>query len=143
MTISNPLRNIPYYSCVGKIDDVRYIRTGDRGTACPCYCLYRVTLQIKSRALVLRPPEAVGSGDGIGALLAEVEILHGDLMRLLEGGPGDFSAARIHRCASKYARAVSRYRKAIVALFPAMRDTQPRIEETLRLKCHDTRWQTR
>jgi hypothetical protein len=102
-----------------------------------------VILQIKSRALMLRPTEAVGSGDGIGALLAEVEILHADLMRLLEGGSGDFSAARIHRCASKYARAVSRYRKAILELFPAMRDTQPQIEETLRLKCHDTRWQTR
>jgi len=84
------------------------------------------------------------SGNSIGTLLADAGKRHKDLMRIVESAPDDSSKSRIQRSAAKYARALSRYRNAVLELLTGFQSVNSgRPEVSPRRKCRDSRWQTK
>ena len=105
-----------------------------------------MALRTKSQASAHRSKSGIGSarsGKSLGSLLADVGDFHGDLMGLVEGASDNLSAARIERSASNYARAVSRYRTAVLELVTAMQLADSTSATSPRMRCRDVRWQAR
>jgi len=99
---------------------------------------------MKSRAAAHPGKRTVGSANSIGALLADVGKLHRNLMRLVEGVPNDLSGSLIQRSAHQYARAVSRYRKAVLELLPAsLLAVSAGAKGSPRPRCRGTQWHTK
>ena len=100
-----------------------------------------VTLQMRLRAAAHEGRCTAGSGNSVGALLADVGKLHHNLMQLVEGVPDDLSASVVLRSARQYARAISRYRKALLELLPVSQLARPAgTEASLRPRCRGTLW---